>query len=138
MMSTTGRDWTFQLETIVTPSAKNKEPTLADAMGIHTIGLRCMNKHRPGHLHAPTYEGYFDLSLNRRSFKATSNRHIHNNYTVQFPENNGFIVQEISHVVFFNTQRFISLVCGLYGTIRMEVGDTITFAKGKINFYIYK
>jgi len=138
MMSTTGRDWEFSIETLVVPSAKNKEPTCSDAMGIHTIGLRCTNKNRPGFLYAPTYEGYYDIKLNRRSLGTLTNRHIYNKYAIQFAENDGWGVQEVTHVILFNNARFISLVCGLVSPILMAVGDTIYFDKGKINLYIYK
>lgn len=136
MITVKGKSWNFQIQSIVTPSAKNKEPTLSDAMGIHTIGLRCMNKHRPGHLNAPTYNGYFDLKLNRRSFMNLSPRHVINKYAIQFPSNDGYGVQEITHVIFINSARYLSLVCGLHAPISMEEDDTISFSKGQINLYI--
>ena len=138
MMKTRGQNWTFSIQTVVGPTPKNKKPTLDDALGIHVVGLRCLNKHRPGHLYAPTYNGYFDLKLNRESFLSTTPRHIYNRYAFQFSKNDGFTRQEISHVVLFNVKRHISLVCGILNVVPMDVGDTITFDRGKINLYIPK
>ena len=136
MMTIKGKNWNFQIQSLIRPSAKNKEPTLSDAMGIHMVGLRCMNKHRPGHLYAPTYDGYFDLKLNRRSFVTLSPRHIYNKYDMQFPSNNGYGVQKITHVVFINSARHLSLVCGLPSAISLEEDDVVSFSKGQINLYI--
>lgn len=127
--------WSLRIDAPIMPTAKNKNPTLEDAHGIDTIGLRCAHPFKKGHLTVPMYPNYSDIEIKPKNYMA-DNRRLVNRLPIAFPKNDGYRVEIITCILFTNLKRHLIVPCDLRIHIKLQIGDCISFARGDILLYL--